>query len=307
MLELSMINLNCMNYIFIALVSYFLNSIAITVDKFLISKTIPDPLIYVFYFCLVGFFVSFGIPFTHFPGTEIFFLGSISTVVWTLGAYFMFVALKTGQVQRVIPIIGTITPLTLLILASQTNSITQKQGLAIVVLILGLVFLTFKDWKGKFIWTELLLEIASGVLFAFSYHFLRLAFLQDDFFTVLVWSKLVLIPLGIMFLIIPRLRVKILPVLKPTGGVSKMAPLFAFGQTCAGISELLLTYSISLASPALINALQGVKYVYLLIFSLILGRKFPQIFQIRMSKGFLLTQIIGIGFIGIGLYLLVLV
>jgi len=293
-----------MNYIFFALVSYFLNSIAITVDKFLITKTIPDPLIYVFYFCLVGFFVSFGIPFTHFPEAEVFVLGSVSTIVWTIGAYFMFVALKKGQVQRVIPIIGTVTPLTLLILASQTASITSKQGLAIIILILGLVFLTFKDWRGKLIWKELFLEIASGILFALSYFLLREAFVKNDFFTVLVWSKLVLIPVGLMFLIIPRLRVKILPVLKPQGSVSKMAPLFAFGQTCAGISELLLTYSISLASPALINALQGIKYVYLLMFSLILGKKYPQIFQNHISKGFLLSQIVGISLIGVGLYLL---
>ncbi len=293
-----------MNYIPIALLSYFLNSIAVTVDKFLLSKNIPDPLIYVFYFCVIGLFVSLGIPFTHLPSSEIIILGSISTLLWTIGAYFMFKALKSGQVQRVIPIIGTVTPLTLLILASGTNSISLKQELAIIILIMGLVILTFKDWKGKLSWQELYLEIASGVLFALAYYLLRLAFLKEDFFTTLVWSKPILIPVGIGFLLIPNLRNRIIPILRPNGSIQKGAPLFAFGQICAGISEILLTYSISLANPALVNALQGVKYVYLLIFSLILGKKYPQIFQNKLQGISLTGQILGIGLIGLGLYIL---
>ena len=282
-----------MNYLPFALVSYFLNSIAVTVDKVLLTKTIPDPLIYVFYFSLLSFLAFFGLPFTHTPTTEVFIMASASTLLWTLGAYCMFKALKIGLLQRVIPIIGVITPLTLLLLASSDNSITSSQALAIVILIFGLIFLTMQDWKGRFIKKELALDIFSGILFAFSYYLLRLAYLQEDFLTVLVYSRFILIPLAFLFLIIPSLRNRILPMLHLGGVIKKAAPLFVFGQISAGISELLLVFSISLASPALVNSLQGVKYIYLLGFSLIIDRKFPKLFQI-----------IGIGFIGVGLYLL---
>ena len=277
-----------MNYLPFALVSYFLNSIAVTVDKVLLTKTIPDPLIYVFYFSLLSFLAFFGLPFTHTPTTEVFIMASASTLLWTLGAYCMFKALKIGLLQRVIPIIGVITPLTLLLLASSDNSITSSQALAIVILIFGLIFLTMQDWKGRFIKKELALDIFSGILFAFSYYLLRLAYLQEDFLTVLVYSRFILIPLAFLFLIIPSLRNRILPMLHLGGVIKKAAPLFVFGQISAGISELLLVFSISLASPALVNSLQGVKYIYLLGFSLIIDRKFPKLFQI-----------IGIGFIGV--------
>ena len=300
-----------MNYLPFVLISYFLNSIAVTVDKVLLTKTIPDPLIYVFYFSLLSFLAFFGLPFTHTPTTEVFIMASASTLLWTLGAYCMFKALKIGLLQRVIPIIGVITPLTLLLLASSDNSITSSQALAIVILIFGLIFLTMQDWKGRFItkvesfslknWfqallikKELALDIFSGILFAFSYYLLRLAYLQEDFLTVLVYSRFILIPLAFLFLIIPSLRNRILPMLHLGGVIKKAAPLFVFGQISAGISELLLVFSISLASPAIVNSLQGVKYIYLLGFSLIIDKKFPKLFQI-----------IGIGFIGIGLYLLV--
>ena len=293
-----------MSYLPIALLSYFLNSIALTVDKFLLTKSIPDPLIYIFYFSLVSFLLTLAIPFTHIPSFTVFILSSTSTLAWTVGAYCMFRALKYGQVQRVIPVIGTVTPLVLLIFAAGSNSIDLKQTEGIILSVIGLVFLTLGDLKGKLAWDELILEISSGFFFALAYFLLRLAFLQDSFFTVLVWSRPILIPLGIILLMIPASRNKILPMLHPRGVIQKAAPVFIFGQIAAGTSELLLTFSISLTNPAVVNSLQGIKYIYLLIFSLILGKKYPEIFKTKLSGYFLLSQIVGIAFIGLGLYLL---
>lgn len=293
-----------MNYLPFALISYFLNSIALTVDKFLLSKTIPDPLIYIFYFSAVSFLAIFAIPFTHIPTTEVFIQASVSTILWTIGAYLMFIALKLGRIQRVIPVITTLTSLILLLLASQTQAINAKQTTAIVFLISGLIFLTLLDWKGSLTKKELILEFTSAILFAFSYYFLSRAFLKSDFLSVLVWSKLILIPMALLMVIIPSLRKKITPFLKKRSEFKKAAPIFMFGQISAGISELLLTFSISLANPAIVNSLQGIKYVFLLIFSLILEKKYPDIFKNRLNFGMIVCQIIGIACIGTGLYLL---
>lgn len=294
-----------MSYLPITLLAYLLNSIAVTVDKFLLSKTIPDPLIYIFYFSLISFFVVFALPFTNIPTARVFLEASISTIFWTLGAYLMFWALKSGQVQRVIPVIGTLTPLILLILSSQTDPLTSSQQVAIVLLISGLIFLTLGDWQGRLGLKEILLESFSALFFALSYLFLRLAFLKEDFLTVLVWSKPVLIPLAIFILIIPALRIKITQFTQnSSSAIKKSIPLFVFGQISAGISEVLLAFSVSLTSPAIVNSLQGVKYVFLVILSLILGKKFPAIFKNSLSGRFFLSQILGIGLIGAGLYLL---
>lgn len=273
-----------MSYLPFALISYFLNSVAVTIDKILLTRVIPDPVVYIFYFSLISCLALLVLPFTHIPSIQVIAISSLSTILWTAGAYLMFKALKIGLLQRVIPIIGVITPVTLLLLATADSSITRNQSLSVIVLILGLIFLTIRDWKGRFIKKELALDVGAGLLFALSYYFLRMAYLKDDFLTVLAWSRLILIPLAIIFLLSPRFRTKSPPILNP---------LFIFGQISAGVSELLLSFSISLANPVLVNALQGVKYVYLLFFGLILDKKYPKIYQI-----------LGVTLIGIGLYLL---
>lgn len=294
-----------MTYLPIAILANLLNSIAVTVDKFLITKTIPDPLVYVFYFSLVSFVALLGIPFTQIPSNQVLVLASASTLFWTLGAYLMFWALKTGQVQRVIPVIGTIIPLILLAISFPTGGISQNQTMAVLVLVLGLIFLNIQDLRGKLLLKELFLEISAALFFALAYLLVREAFLKQDFLTVLIWSRPILLPLGIIILLIPTLRRKIISITK--GGTAHLkgpALLFAFGQLSAGASELMLLFAISLANPTLVNSLQGTKYVFLLAISWILGKKYPEIFKSSKSKWELVNTLLGIILIGIGLAIL---
>lgn len=294
-----------MYYLPIAILAYFLNSIAVTVDKFLLNKAIPDPIIYIFYFSIISLLLTIIMPFVSAPPFFVIIIASLSTLSWTFGTYLMFKVLKFGQIQRVIPIIGTLTALFLLIIASQTKTITSYQAFAIVTLVIGLIFLTLEDWKGHIGKMEIILQVGSAIFFAISYFLLRLSFEGQNFLSVLVWSKPILIPLGVFLLIIPSTRNKILPFLKPKANiVSTNSKLFVFGQVSAAISEFLLVFSISLASPAIINSLQGVKYIFLLIAGLVLGKRLPNVFKVNLSFKFLITQILGIIFIAIGLYIL---
>lgn len=218
----------------------------------------------------------------------------------------MFKALKIGQVSRVIPIIGTLVPLVLLVFASQTNSVSPLQTLAISLLILGMVFLTITDWQGNFKFRELLFEVLSAGFFAVSYIILRQAYQSSDFFSVIVWSRLILLPLGLIILLIPHLRRKIITSQGPKiNFLSKPGLIFLGGQISGTTSELLLLFSISLANPALVNSLQGTQYIFLLALSLILAKKYPAIFEEKLTIKTLLPKSLGIILIGVGLYLLV--
>ncbi len=300
-----------MSYLPFAVIAQLLNSISVTVDKFLLSKSIPDPLIYIFYFSLISILVLLVTPFIPGPTMPVLILGSLSSFSWIVAAYLMFALLKMGQVQRVIPIIGALTPIFLLIFAGQSLSIIQIE--AITVLILGLLILTLEDLKGRFEKRELLMEIGAALFFALSYYLLSLGFAMQSFLTVLVWSKPSLIPIAVVLLIIPTTRRKILGFIQKDRSNQSVSQshrnlltgvVFAFGQTSAVLSELLLTYAISLANPAIVNSLQGLKYVFLLIFSLILGRRYPEVFKNKSGTVFLITQFFGITLIVWGLYLL---
>lgn len=295
-----------MSHIPFTLTAYFLNSLAVLSNKFLLNKTIPEPLIYIFYISLVSLPAIVIIPFIRFPQTEVFLMGSFSTMLWISGAYFMFKALKQGQVSRVIPVIGTAVSLILLFFAARVGNISASQISAVLFLIAGMVFLTILNFKGAFNIKELFLELLAASFFAASYLALKEAFTKDYFFEVIISSKLILLPLTAFFLVIPSFRRKILGSQGPKiNFLSKTGAIFIGGQLSGLLSELLLVFSISLTVPAFVNSLQGTQYVFLLFFAVLLSKKYPQVFK-ENNHNFsqMAFKIIGIIFIGIGLYLL---
>ncbi len=294
-----------MSHLPFTLLAYFFNAISVLSSKFLLNRSILDPLVYTFFISLISFLAILALPFTSIPSLEVFNLASFSTLLWTAGAYFMFKALKLGNVSRVIPIIGTLIPIILLIFASKTEAPSYAQTWGVCLLIFGMILLTISDWRGQLKIKEVLFEVLSATTFAFSYIIIRYAYLKLDFFSVLVWSRVILLPLVIIMLFIPVLRKKIIT----SNGLkinflSKTGLIFLGGQTSGALSELLILFSISLANPALVNSLQGTQYVFLLFFALLLSKKYPGIFQEKYTYPVLFSKIAGLILIGIGLFLL---
>lgn len=298
-----------MNHLPFTLLAYTLNSFAVTVDKFLLTRAIPNPLIYVFYISSISLVVLLLIPFAPLPTLAVLILASVYILLWMMGAYSMYKALQVGHLSRVIPVIGTLIPLTLLGNALLNQTLTQNQNWAVVMLILGLILLILPDWKGKIQAQELIFAILSAIFFAISYLVLRSAYLQASFLTVFVWSRPILALVVVTILLVPKLRSQ---VLNPGGApkikyFSRVGLLFLLGQLAGGSSELLLTFSVSLADPALVNSLQGSQYLILFILALILSKKFPRVFQERYSKFNLVFKFLGILTIALGLYILAMV
>lgn len=284
-----------MNHLPFTITAYFFNALSVLSNKFLLNKAIPDPIIYIFYISMISLLAVLAIPFVKIPTPEIFILASSSTLLWTLGAYFMFKALKSGQISRVIPVIGTLITLTLLIFASQTDSISIHQAWAILILVLGMILLNLSELSLLSLFQkEILWEILSSVFFATSYILLRQAYLNSNFFTVLTWSRLILLPLGIILIAIPKIRRKIFTLQGPKMNFLSLTGLvFIGGMVSGAVSELLILFSISLANPALVNSLQGTQYIFLLF----LARE-------KHSFKILISKIAGMVTIGIGLYIL---
>lgn len=299
-----------MGHLPITILAYLFNSIAVLIDKYQLSKNLPSPLLYVFYISAFSLTSLLVLPFTSIPPLVVFTLASLATVMWTIGAYSMFSALKVGQATRVIPVIGVLTPLFLLVYSFFTGVIETSEILAILLLVLGLLFLVAKDLKGSLTKREALFEIGAALFFAISYTVLHEAYAQSNFLTVFIWAKLILIPIGLMILAIPKTRHIVLAKNatsshhdKPLWR-SKIGLLFLFGQACGGVSEFLISYSISIATPALVNSLQGVQYVFLFAFGLFLSRKFPKVYGEKYTPIIITIKIIGILIIAAGLFLL---
>lgn len=295
-----------MRHIPIAVTAYLFNAISTAADKALLTKSFPAPIVYIFYIQLFSLsylvICLFAPPITLMP----FLLASLSTLFWTFGCYLMYEGLKKGDVSRVIPIIGSLVPVFLLLQSFVAQSITMGQAGAVLVLIAGMVVLLLPDIKGRFTRSELLLEIFSALFFAISYVFLRQAYLQANFLSVLGYSRVILIPVLLFVFLYPKTHRLIT---SSSAGpkinlLSKTGLLFALGQGSGALSELLLTFSISLATPALVNSLQGTQYGFLFLMSLFLSKKYPNIFKDELHSRSLIVKVLGIILIGIGLYLL---
>lgn len=296
-----------MNYLLIAVTAYLLNAVSVLIDKILLVKKLPNPALYVFYISLFSLAVLLLAPITALPTLSGFVYGSISTILWTLGAYFMFRALKSGEAARVVPIIGTLIPVILLFMSALSGTTNPNETWAVLILLAGLIFLILPYLGGKFSREELAQEIVSSLFFANSYFILKLAYENSDFFSVFVYSRVVLIPLILVVLIIPFLRKQIFansPHHRPANLWSKTGFMLFIGQAAGGASQLMLTFAISLANPAVINSIQGIQYVFLFVLSLLLMRKFPQAFHEKLNRFSLTGKIIGIALIFLGLWIL---
>src|SRR5476651_2668843 len=170
----------------IAIIAYFLNGVAVVIDKILLTKSFPNPLIYIFYFSAFSALALLIIPFTKVPTLQVFIISSIYTLLWTTGAYCMYKGLQIGQVTRVIPIIGALVPLFLLIYYGMiAQNLATRQLEAAGVLLIGLFFLILPNLKGKVTAGEVKLEFLSGFFFATSYIVLKIALLGANFVTIL--------------------------------------------------------------------------------------------------------------------------
>lgn len=296
-----------MNYLIIAISAYLLNAVSVTIDKILLVKRLPNPALYVFYISAFSLAVLIAAPFTPFPDFKPLVISSFSTILWTLGAYYMFKALKSGEAARVIPIIGTLIPVILLSMSALSGSVDLNEIWAVLILLAGLVFLIYPSLKGKFSKEELILELVSALFFANSYHLLKISYDSSNFLSIFIYSRLILLPLIIIILIIPFLRRWVFAGSTHHPKVSlwsKTGFILFIGQAAGGSSQMLLTFAISLASPAVVNSIQGIQYVFLFILSLLLAKKFPTAFAEKLTKVNIAGKIIGIMFIFFGLWLL---
>ncbi len=296
-----------MSHIPVAITAYTLNGIAVLVDKVILTKHVSNPLTLVFYFSAFSALALIAVPFLPLPTVGVFLIASLSTILWTIGAYFYFFATKIGQPSRVIPIIGSLNPLFLIIYYGFINqAITQTEILAASILVLGMVSLVIPSLKGEWSMKEVIFEIFSGLFFAISYIVLKEAYTQgQNFLMVLIWSRTILIPVGILILILPFLRKQVFSSDGPKINFrSKVGALFLGGQAAGGAAELLLTYSISLANPALVNSLQGTQYAFLFIANIFLAKKYPDVFEEKLNLINITCKVVGVALIGVGLYLL---
>lgn len=301
-----------MNWIFIVIIAHLFYAGVFIIDRYLLKKGFPHPLSYAFWSSIVGVFIILLAPFGFkIPEVSQIIFSIAAGLVWVLAIISFYTALYKGESSRVVPVVGGLIPILTLFLSFifLGERLKFQELIAFCLLVSGGTLLSLLVEKkvlssAKRIHLMRALAPALGAAFAFAIYFVitKFIFLHQNFISGLIWIRAGAI-LGVLFMIIPRaFRQKIFA--KSENIRRETIGFFALDKFLGIFAGLCMYGAIYLGSVTLVNALQGVQYVFLLLLAFLLFRKIPALKE-QFDKRTLVQKIIAIILIGTGLAILI--
>jgi len=295
-----------MLWLIITIFAYFFLAIVSLFDRYLLVGLMPNPKTYTFYVGVLWFFIClFLIPFgIILPGISLIILGLVTGLVRIFAILFLTEAIVKSEVSRVVPSIGGFLPiftfLFFFLYFPKAEILNLFQVIAFILLLFGSVLISLKKLSLKiFTFETLKYPIISAFLFALNFFLMKILFLKinflSGFFLTLIGGGLG----AVIFLIFSQVRKSIFS----QKFTPKISGFFLLGQAFGGLGVISQSYAVFLANPSqvpLINALEGIRYLFLLFFVFLLSRWRPNVLKEEM-KGTLIQKIIAVLFICAGL------
>jgi len=298
-----------MLWLIITILAYFLFALVALGDKYLLSGP-PNPKSYSFYVGILGILSLVLIPFVDFsvPETPQVILALIAGGIFIFALFGLYTGLENFEASRIVPAIGGLLPIftfTLVFLFfSREESLSFQEIITFVLLILGSVFITLE--KGKRITLKSFqISALTAFLFAIAFVLTKYVYSVQSF-----WSGFILMRIGgfftaLCFIFTKEMKEEIFK--RKITFRRKTGAIFLFNQAVGAGAFVLQNWAIALAGLtylAVINALQGIQYVFLLILTILFSLKSPKILKEKLSKEIIIQKIIAILLIGGGLTLL---
>jgi len=305
-----------MSWILLAIIAYFFLAIVNILDKFLLNNVLNSSKFYAFLITVAGVLVVVIAPwFLHWPGLFLLFFQLATGLFFPFALLFMFEALKKGDASKVTVLIGGIIPI--LTIAFSVFVLQEKflttQGYGLAFLLLGTFAMALigggKTARQKAFNRQAVgYSLLAAFLYAIFFLGTKYSFDHHDFVSSFIWVRLGTL-IGAGFLLVRKKdRQEIFGALRNKSGKvrSKRQNFLVFGNQALGAGAFILqNYAISLGSVAIVNALQGVQYVFLLAFGWILSAWLPKSFQEDISSKTVWEKALAIVLISIGLYFIV--
>ncbi len=311
-----------MSWLIIALLAYFLLALANLIDKFLVEKILGSARAYTFIVCLMGLLVFFMAPwFLSWPGWLYFFLNFFLGGLFALALLLLYAALRRGEASQVLVLVGGSTPIFSVPLSFWLlgDVFSFRQLVAMLLLVIGLSVIAFLPRQKISFWQKffskfslqqryshlsIFLAIFSGLVYALFFVGSKLAYQSQEFFSAFLWIRLgsAIFVLFILFSARARKEIKELFRKKPKRNQNQF--LVAGNQALGAAGFLLQSYAIYLGPVAIINALQGVQYAWIIILGSIISIFAPKLLKEDLSKKVLLRKVMAVITIAFGLYFL---
>ncbi len=299
------------SWVVITIFAHLLNAVVFIIDKHLVSKTVLRPVVYAFYTSIFQFIYLILIPFGFvLPENKYVAICILTGILFTFVLAVFYKAMQAAESTRVIPVVGGFTPIFTFFLAYLFvgERLGAAQVAAFVLFIFGGFLLSSKISKEH-------LKIIKGVetailaafLFAFYYTLMKYIFLHVSFlsgFIIIQFGGF----LGALILLLSGRNRKSIFASASIDNAAKRKTIYLFipDKLLGALAGFLIPYAISLqgASVTIINSLQAVQYVFLLVFAIILSKKFPSFFKEQIGEKVIKRKAAAIILIGIGLLII---
>lgn len=276
-------------WILLATLGQFLNAIVAFFDKYIVSdeKAMPEPFVYAFYTCLItggwmlvfflGYvptFAAWGVPtFGNIekPTIQVVSMSFLSGYTLFMALVAMYTALKKADAVNVIPVIGAASALVTFLLNYLLLDVvpTLNYIWGIALLSLGTLLVAQSIPKRDVVVNT----IHSGIFFALHYITMKGLFEETNFDDGLFWSRIGMILFALSLLLVPAYFSKIK---NTTDSATKKTGVLVLGsKVLSGIAAFLILKATDLGDAAVVQALDGVKFVFIFLIVFIFSSFLP--------------------------------
>jgi len=306
-----------MSWILLATIGQFLNAIVSIFDKYIVSdeKALPRPFVYAFYSCLLtGFWVviffvglipganALGVPsFANVtvPTLEVVALAFLSAYTFFMALVSMYDALRHADASSVMPIVGSVAGLGTFGLSYVFLDASHSSNFIWGIALLSASTMLLAQTLPK---ADVILHtVHSGLFFAFHWITIKGLFLATTFEDGLFWSRAGFIIFALSLLLVPMYLDKIK---SQSGGTSKKTGMIVLtAKIIAGVAAFLLLKATAEGDVAVVQALDGLRFAFILIISTLFAHWLPQSAADKdrrpstFFRRFLFVVIISVGFV----------
>lgn len=263
------------NGVFMAVIAHGLIGISLIWDKVLLKRPGTKNLFsYVFWLGSMSVFGVILVPFGYnSPSAGLMVIAFVAGIVHLTGVFFYYAALKRGEASETLAIMGGFSPVATAAISFGLLSrhMTGAQLLGFLLMTAGGFVMFFSE---KLPIRDLLppVLLASGLLGLVNV-LEKVVYDQTNFVSGYVWFTIGTFAGAMLLLVRPSWREQIF---SESGQDSPRNRFWYFvNRFVSGVGSFLIFYAISLAHPALVDSISGVRYAIIFIGALLLTKVKP--------------------------------
>lgn len=285
-----------MNWLLVALVAQIILGMSDVFDKFLLKRRFFDPLVYAFWAGVLGLVVLVFAPWGFEPVSGLTILIAFLAGITLLCSVFsLFSALVRKEASFILPLAGVLTPLATLAFSGVLlgDLLGAAEIIGFALLILGGFTLVLTEWYGIDFRT-IIFVFAAAFFFGLSSVLAKLVFAESPFLTGFIWMRLGGAFFAVVLLLLPSLRRHINRASRVSSITNRA--LYGANRIYAGLGAFLISFAIFLSHPALVDAMQSVRYIVIFFAAWLFLRE-------RFSRKIFIGKVIATLLVSAGIFL----